>query len=108
LRRWIDVEIPIGIRIRRGWAWKSGPYARLKRATLHGRKLALASTGDLIEAITRRNLKKQNNTPIKSSPAFEQATLTEIINMALIKNYMPPSRENWEWVVYLFQFFPVV
>lgn len=28
--------------------------------------------------------------------------------MALIKDYMPPSRENWEWMVYLFQFFPIV
>ncbi|TVY32058.1 Uncharacterized protein LSUB1_G007742 [Lachnellula subtilissima] len=28
--------------------------------------------------------------------------------MALIENWMPPSREHWEWVVYLFQFFPIL
>jgi hypothetical protein len=29
--------------------------------------------------------------------------------MALIKNYMPPSRENYEWLVYLFgTYFAVV
>ena len=28
--------------------------------------------------------------------------------MALIENWMPPSRENWDLIVYLFQFFPIV
>ncbi|CAL3967416.1 hypothetical protein PZA11_003724 [Diplocarpon coronariae] len=28
--------------------------------------------------------------------------------MAIVENWMPPSRENWELVVYLFQFFPLV
>jgi 3-oxo-5-alpha-steroid 4-dehydrogenase 1 len=28
--------------------------------------------------------------------------------MALIQDLLPPSRQNWEWAVYLFQFFPVV
>ncbi|KAH6674521.1 steroid 5 alpha-reductase [Halenospora varia] len=28
--------------------------------------------------------------------------------MALVENWMPPSKENWELVVYLFQFFPLV
>ncbi|KAH8685597.1 steroid 5 alpha-reductase [Tricladium varicosporioides] len=28
--------------------------------------------------------------------------------MALVENWMPPSKENWELVVYIFQFFPLV
>lgn len=28
--------------------------------------------------------------------------------MALIQNWLPPSRENWELLVYYFQFFPIV
>ncbi len=28
--------------------------------------------------------------------------------MALVENWLPPSRENWELVVWLFQFFPLV
>lgn len=28
--------------------------------------------------------------------------------MAIVENWMPPSRENWELVVYCFQFFPLV
>lgn len=31
-----------------------------------------------------------------------------IKTMALIEGILPPSRENWEWIVYLFQFFPLV
>ncbi|TAQ83201.1 hypothetical protein B7494_g8475, partial [Chlorociboria aeruginascens] len=28
--------------------------------------------------------------------------------MALIKNWLPPTRENWELIVYYFQFFPIL
>jgi len=28
--------------------------------------------------------------------------------MAIVENWIPPSRENWELIVYLFQFFPLV
>ncbi|CZR59579.1 probable steroid 5 alpha-reductase [Phialocephala subalpina] len=28
--------------------------------------------------------------------------------MALVENWLPPSRENWELVVWLFQFFPLI
>jgi len=41
-----------------------------------------------------------NNT--RSSLSFS------ISSMAIVENWMPPSRENWELVVYLFQFFPIV
>jgi 3-oxo-5-alpha-steroid 4-dehydrogenase 1 len=28
--------------------------------------------------------------------------------MALVENWLPPTRQNWELVVYCFQFFPLV
>jgi 3-oxo-5-alpha-steroid 4-dehydrogenase 1 len=28
--------------------------------------------------------------------------------MAVIENWLPPSRENWEWICYVWQFFPLV
>jgi hypothetical protein len=28
--------------------------------------------------------------------------------MAIVENWLPPSRENWEWICYVWQFFPVV
>lgn len=28
--------------------------------------------------------------------------------MAIIQNWMPPSKENYELIVFLFQFFPLV
>ena len=28
--------------------------------------------------------------------------------MAIIQDWMPPSRENWELVTFLWQFFPLV
>lgn len=28
--------------------------------------------------------------------------------MALIENWLPPTRQNWELIVYYFQFFPIV
>lgn len=31
-----------------------------------------------------------------------------VINMAVVENWLPPSRENWEWICYVWQFFPVV
>lgn len=31
-----------------------------------------------------------------------------IIKMVLVENWMPPSRENWELIVWGFQWFPLV
>lgn len=28
--------------------------------------------------------------------------------MAVVENWLPPSRENWEWLCYVWQFFPLV
>ncbi|KAJ4986496.1 3-oxo-5-alpha-steroid 4-dehydrogenase [Stagonosporopsis vannaccii] len=28
--------------------------------------------------------------------------------MAVVENWLPPSRENWEWLCYVWQFFPVI
>jgi len=48
-------------------------------------------------------------TDIKFTAALKEASSKRFINMALIKDYMPPSRENYELVLYFFgYYFPLV
>ena len=101
----MTLEVQSAYSIGRGWSQKSGSHARLKRG---GVARTVLKPSDLIEAI-KRSPKIAKIPHIKISAALKEASSREFINMALIKDYMPPSRENYEWVVYLFgYYFPLV
>jgi hypothetical protein len=50
---------------------------------------------------------KQRSFPEHRQRAESSLKQPEIIIMGLTEKWMPPSRENWELVVFLFQLFPV-
>merc|ERR1712093_472471 len=41
-------------------------------------------------------------------PAIAHLHCNQLNIMAIIQNWMPPSKENYELIVFLFQFFPLV
>jgi hypothetical protein len=51
---------------------------------------------------------RNKNLAVDTSLLLPSNEKSKVFGMALVVNWLPPSRENWDLVVSLFTFFPVV
>ena len=107
------------INLKAFYSHASGTHASCRAGTHHIRMYLVSRESKLLCPLTERRLSALAPSKRRSDGALDlvficsHGSVAELycgsaIMDSLVHGWLPPSRQNWELIVYSFQFFPIV